>query len=87
MEKKSYKEIWDAYSKSWSEMDHSKRLQMFKQCLNSDCVYTDPLTQTVGYESLTGYYVGVSEKHPRREICDNRLPGTSYPEPGTLGHG
>jgi SnoaL-like domain len=47
--------ILEAYGKSWSETDAAKRLQLLEQSLNPDCVYTDPLVQTTGYEPLSEY--------------------------------
>lgn len=51
---------WETYTRSWAEPDASKRLLLFKSCLSQDCVYTDPLIQTTGYEQLSAY---MSELH------------------------
>ena len=51
---------WDTYTKSWSEPDQTKRIGLFEQCLSPDCVYTDPITQAIGYGPLSGY---MSELH------------------------
>lgn len=50
-----YKNTWETYTQSWSEIDAAKRLQLFEECLSPDCVYTDPLMQAAGYEQLAGY--------------------------------
>jgi len=70
METKSklYQDIWEAYTASWSERDLSKRLKQFESCLSPDCVYTDPLIQTTGYEQLSGY---MSELH-------KNIPGVRF---------
>lgn len=55
MDNHSHKNTWETYTKSWSETDTPKRLELFEQCLNPDCVYTDPIIQATGYEQLSGY--------------------------------
>jgi hypothetical protein len=68
MDSNSHQNIWEAYTRSWSEADVSKRLLLFEQCLNPDCVYTDPLIQATGYSQLSGY---MSELH-------KNVPGVSF---------
>lgn len=60
MESNSHQNTWETYTRSWSERDTSKRLQLFESCLSPDCVYTDPLIQATGYDQLSGY---MSELH------------------------
>lgn len=60
MERNSHQDTWEIYTRSWCEVDTAKRLQLFEQCLNPDCVYTDPLVEAKGYSALTGY---MSELH------------------------
>lgn len=64
MESNSQKNTWDNYTKSWSEIDAPKRLQLFEQCLNPDCVYTDPIIQTTGYGQLSGYMSELQKNVP-----------------------
>jgi hypothetical protein len=47
--------IWETYTNSWPEVNESKRLQLFERALSPDCIYTDPLIQTIGYEQLSRY--------------------------------
>ena len=68
MEGNSYRNIWETYTKSWSVADASRRLQLFEQCLNPNCVYTDPVTQATGYGPLSGY---MSELH-------KNVPGVGF---------
>lgn len=68
MESNSHKNTWETYTKSWSVADPSTRLQLFEQCLNPDCVYTDPLMQATGYGQLSGY---MSELH-------KNVPGVAF---------
>ena len=64
MDNKLPKNIWDTYTKSWSEFDLSKRETLFKQCLSPDCMYTDPLIQASGYEQLSGYLSELQKNIP-----------------------
>lgn len=47
--------IWETYTKSWSQTDPSLRLKLFEQCLSPDCTYTDPKTEASGYDHLSRY--------------------------------
>ena len=73
MESNSHKNTWEAYTKSWSETDASKRLQLFEQSLNLACVYTDPITQVTGYGQLSGY---MSELH--KSVPEVRFVTTDF---------
>ncbi|MGB7816636.1 MAG: nuclear transport factor 2 family protein [Methylotenera sp.] len=64
MESNSQKHTWKIYSLSWSEVDVSKRLQLFEQSLSPDCVYTDPLIQTSGYVQLSDYMTELQKNVP-----------------------
>jgi hypothetical protein len=55
---------WETYTKSWSETDTSKRLELFEQCLSPDYVYTDPLIQATGYQQLSGYISELQKNVP-----------------------
>ena len=55
MENNPQQSIWETYTKSWSEADQSKRLQLFEQSLSPDCMYTDPNIEASGYDHLSGY--------------------------------
>jgi hypothetical protein len=64
MESNSYRNTWETYTRSWSETDASKQLQLFEQCLNPNCVYTDPLIQATGYVQLSGYMLELHKNVP-----------------------
>ena len=64
MESNSQQITWETYTRSWSETNTSKRLQLFEECLSPDCVYTDPLTQTTGYAQLSGYMSELQKNVP-----------------------
>lgn len=60
----SHRNIWDTYTKSWSEPDQSHRFKMFEQCLSPDCMYSDPFVQVSGYELLSGYMSELQKNVP-----------------------
>lgn len=64
MESSSQQSTWETYTRSWSETETSKRLRLFEQCLNPDCVYTDPIVQVTGYDQLSGYMSELQKNVP-----------------------
>jgi hypothetical protein len=64
MESNTFRKSSDTYEKSWSENDPTKRMQMLKEALSPDCVYTDPNVVLVGYEALEGYMVELQANIP-----------------------
>ena len=72
----TYEKTWEIYTQSWSEMDAIKRLELFGHCLTNDCVYTDPLMQTTGYEQLSEY---MSE-------LQRNVPGVSFVTTDFISH-
>jgi hypothetical protein len=50
-----HKNTWETYTQSWSEIDTTKRLQLFQQCLSPGCVCSDPIILSTGYEQLSEY--------------------------------
>jgi hypothetical protein len=64
MENNSHQATWETYTRSWSVADEVERLQLFGQCLIPDCVYTDPLTLTTGYDPLSGYIAELHKSVP-----------------------
>lgn len=71
MESNSHQNIWEIYTRSWSERDASKRLQLFESCLSPDCVYTDPLIQAAGYDQLSGYMLELHKSVPGVRFVTN----------------
>lgn len=59
-----HQHTWEIYTQSWAEQDASRRLELFGQSLDPDCVYTDPLIQTTGYEQLCGYMAELHKTVP-----------------------
>jgi hypothetical protein len=64
MENHAQQTQWETYTRSWSETDPAKRMQWFEQCLSPLCAYTDPLTQTAGYEQLSDYMAELQKNVP-----------------------
>lgn len=66
--KNVYLATWEAYSIAWSMPDESDRLKLLELSLSPDCIYTDPLMQTIGYAQLSAY---ISELH-------KNIPGVAF---------
>lgn len=50
-----FKKAWELYTESWKRTKLSERLGLFKKCVAEDCVYTDPLVVTNGWDELVQY--------------------------------
>ncbi len=50
-----YREIWETYTSSWKSSSNEEKMELFKQSLEKDCTYTDPLTAVQGWEQLLTY--------------------------------
>jgi len=57
-----------AYAASWSEPDASKRIELLTLAWSDDGVYTDPQTEAVGRDALSGYIGAVHAKMPGARI-------------------
>lgn len=55
MENKTHQETWEAYTTAWSGIALETRKTTLEENLNSDCTYTDPNIQIVGYQSPSDY--------------------------------
>ncbi|MBI1761429.1 MAG: nuclear transport factor 2 family protein [Acidobacteria bacterium] len=64
MGNKTHQDTWEAYTSSWSDTDAETRKTTLEQNLNSDCTYTDPNIQTVGYQSLSNYMAQFQQGFP-----------------------
>ena len=49
------KSTWELYSASWRSTKLSDRLDLFRQSLDPNCCYTDPLTSVNGWDALAAY--------------------------------
>lgn len=50
-----HSEIWEQYVQSWKAETAEEKRALFIQCMTEDTVYTDPLTQTKGWDALIQY--------------------------------
>ncbi len=48
---------WEAYANIWKLEGGAEKLAACARHLTPDCVYTDPLTQTEGWDALVAYMV------------------------------
>ena len=58
------REVWDLYSKSWGAAKLSDKIDLFKQSLDPNCVYTDPLSKTKGWDKLAECMEGFHRQVP-----------------------
>lgn len=64
--KSNHQKTWEIYTAAWKCTQHTERLELFKQSLDLDCCYTDPLTITTGWEALIAY---MEEFHKQVPVC------------------
>ena len=50
-----YEDIWEAYAESWKVDSREEKIALFERCLDPECLYTDPLKQTRGWQQLLDY--------------------------------
>lgn len=58
------KKTWETYASSWKAKTESERRALYEKALSPDCVYTDPLTRTQGWDELTAYMAQFHEQVP-----------------------
>ena len=46
---------WETYVASWKSVSVDDTRALFEKSLSPDCVYSDPLTQTRGWDELLAY--------------------------------
>ena len=59
-----YQHNWQIYVESWRAATRDEKIRLFQQCLATDCCYTDPLTQTIGWEALLEYMLDFHQQIP-----------------------
>ncbi|MGH1349326.1 MAG: hypothetical protein ACRBBN_00750 [Methyloligellaceae bacterium] len=50
-----FREIWETYTSSWKSADNAEKQELYRQSLDDNCTYTDPLTSTQGWDQLLDY--------------------------------
>lgn len=58
------KATWERYVSSWKATSLEEKTRIFQGCLSADCVYTDPLAQTEGWDALSAYMASFHEQVP-----------------------
>lgn len=58
------KTVWERYVASWQAGTVAEKRARFAECLAPDCVYTDPLARTQGWDELLGYMASFHEQVP-----------------------
>jgi predicted transcriptional regulator YdeE len=85
--------VWERYVASWRAVSAAERRTAFEACLAPDCVYTDPLTRTQGWDALAAYMLEFHRQFPgghfvteyflahhgsRLSEIEQRVPGICY---------
>ena len=55
------KKLWDSYASAWSMKDGEFRRTILEKYLTPDVTYTDPETQTSGYEEISAWATSLVE--------------------------
>src|SRR5687768_17475175 len=70
---KSHEKTWETYVASWKTEAHVEKQRLFEASLTKDCSYTDPLTQTQGYDSLLSYMNEFQRQMPGGHFVTRRF--------------
>ncbi|MBI3563524.1 MAG: nuclear transport factor 2 family protein [Gammaproteobacteria bacterium] len=60
----NFKNTWEIYVAAWKAASAAEKHALFKACLDSACVYTDPLIKTQGWEALQAYMLDFHRQIP-----------------------
>lgn len=60
----NFNKTWETYTSSWKAETREEKQSIFKECLDSDCEYNDPITKTQGWEELTDYMMEFHKQVP-----------------------
>ena len=50
-----FKTTWETYTTSWNVEDTDSKRKIFETCLDSQCVYKDPMASAQNWDELLGY--------------------------------
>lgn len=53
--REDYRATWEGYVQSWKVASAQEKRSLFERCLSPNCVYTDPLARTHGWDELAAY--------------------------------
>ncbi len=59
-----HQKIWETYTQSWKANTASEKRDLYRASLSEHCVYTDPLTQTKGWQQLEEYMLDFHKQIP-----------------------
>ncbi len=59
-----HEKTWEIYAASWKVMSAEDKRDLYKQSLNPDCVYTDPMTRARGWKELETYMLDFHQRVP-----------------------
>ncbi len=59
-----FEKVWETYSASWKLETSKEKRDVFESCLDSQCVYNDPMTKTKGWDSLIEYMLDFHKRVP-----------------------
>jgi hypothetical protein len=60
----AYQKTWEAYTSSWQAETSDEKRAIFKESLDADCEYTDPLIKTKGWDELITYMLSFHHQVP-----------------------
>ena len=60
----NHKQIWLIYCQAWKAPTAKEKRVLMEKSLNPNCVYTDPMTQTKGWDELLAYMLKFHEDVP-----------------------
>lgn len=59
-----YESTWETYVASWKAPSNEEKRVLYEKALSPECVYTDTLTQTHGWDELLAYMQEFHEQFP-----------------------
>lgn len=58
------KAVWEEYVQSWKAASRERKRELYANCLSPECVYTDPLARTCGWDELLAYMIDFQKQVP-----------------------
>ena len=58
------KETWESYASSWRAESATEKRAIFTTCMDTSCVYNDPLAKTQGWDALIDYMLDFHKQIP-----------------------
>ncbi len=60
----NHEQTWETYTAAWKATTAEEKQALFRKSLNTECVYTDPLTQARGWDELLRYMLEFHQQVP-----------------------